>query len=189
MWAHSEDQEAARDWDFSAGGWGEKALSKVTESHSGKASWRRRWVRREAHSRGEDGGVSSGAPECPADAGQGSTTSQRRIHIQEQEKEGTLQHKRCREANRGVTVIVGSKTLQGLEMKLKNRVSTSLLLPNPAIIDKAPPHSNQASPPGMEADKAFLSPACVPSTNTQHQPHQPGSHTAFVELLIRAPRL
>lgn len=63
-------------WDFSAGGWGrEGPWSKVTESHSGKASWRRRWVRREAHSRGEDGGVSSGAPECPADAGQESTTS------------------------------------------------------------------------------------------------------------------
>ena len=100
-----------------------------------------------------------------------------------------MQHRRSQEVNRGVTVIVGSKTLQDLEMKQKNRVSKSVLLPNPAIIDKAPPHSNQASPPGMAADKAFLSPARDPSTNTQHQAQQPGSHTAFVKLLIRAPRL
>ena len=100
-----------------------------------------------------------------------------------------MQHRRSQEVNRGVTVIVGSKTLQDLEMKQKNRVSKSLLLPNPVIIDKAPPYSNQASLPGMAADKAFLSPARVPSTNAQHQAQQPGSRTAFVTLLIRAPRL
>lgn len=40
--------------------------------------------KKEAHSRGkEDGGGSNGALEYPADAGQESTASQRRIHIQE----------------------------------------------------------------------------------------------------------
>ena len=52
-------------------------------------------------------------------------------------------------------------------MKQKNRVPNSLLLPNPAIIREAPPRSNQASPPGVAVNGAFLSPACVPSTNTQ----------------------
>ena len=100
-----------------------------------------------------------------------------------------MQHRRSQEVNRGVTVIAGSKTLQDLEMKQKNRVSKSLLLPNPVINDKAPPYSKKASPHGIKEDKSFLIPARVPSTNAQHQAQQPGSRTAFVTLLIRAPRL
>lgn len=56
-------------------------------------------------------------------------------------------------------------------MKQKYMVSKSLLLPNPAITHKVPPHSNQASPSRIVATGAFLSPAFVPSTNAQCQVH------------------
>lgn len=74
-------------------------------------------------------------------------------------------------------------------MKQKNRVSKSLLLPNPAIIHEAPPHSNQAIPSRIMANGAFLSPACVPSTNTQYQAYPPELSTPFSGYKSEAPRL
>lgn len=71
MWAHSLKTRSSQRLGLPVlGGWGEKALSKVTESHSGKAS-EEEMGKKGGTFKGEDGGVSSGAPECPADAGQG----------------------------------------------------------------------------------------------------------------------
>lgn len=52
-------------------------------------------------------GGSSGAFEHPAGSGQRSEASQGRIETQEQKEEGTLQHWRSQEVNRGGAVLIG----------------------------------------------------------------------------------